>query len=53
MQDTSQEELMKAIELFKGRYGIKEPLDMFRLDAIILELRTEKAKKKTKKKGRK
>ena len=53
MQDTTHEELMEAIELFKGRYGIKEPLDMFRLDTIILEIRTDKAKNKTNKKGKK
>ncbi len=49
MQDTTHEELMEAIELFKGRYGIKEPLDMFRLDNIIMDLRIENAKKKLKK----
>ena len=53
MGETNHEELMEAIELFKRRYGIHEPLDLFRLDTIILELRTEKAKNKTKKKGKK
>ena len=51
MQDTNQKELMEAIGVFKERYGIKEQLDMFRLDDIILELRTDEEKKP--KKGKK
>ena len=44
MADTNPEELMKAIEIFKQRYGIKEPLDSTRLDEIIEELKKEKKK---------
>jgi len=51
MEDTNQAELMEAIELFKHREGIKTPLDMFKLDEIIIELREKKTKKK--KKGKK
>ena len=51
MNDTNETEILKAIEVFKGRYGIKEPLDMFRMDDIIIELRAEA--KTTKKKGKK
>ncbi len=51
MGDTNPTELMEAIEIFKHRYGIKEPLDMFRLDEITIEIREKKAKEK--KKGRK
>jgi len=50
MGDTNPKELMQAIERFKHKYGIKTPLDMFRLDEIIEEIRKEnKAKKKGKK----
>ncbi len=51
MNETNPQELMKAIEIFKNRYGIKTPLDMFKLDEIIEELRTEA--NKSKRKGRK
>ena len=39
---------MKAIEIFKGRFGIKTPLDMFKLDEIIVELRESSRKSKSK-----
>ena len=52
MGDTNPQELLKAIEVFKHKYGIYEPLDMFKLDDIIAELRTEATKTK-KKKGKK
>lgn len=52
MGDTNQAELMEAIEVFKYRYGIKEPLDMFRLDEIIEELRNKKETKEKKKHGK-
>ena len=42
MQETNPQELMRAIEIFKKREGIKTPLDMFKLDEIIEELREEK-----------
>ncbi len=50
MGDTNPAELSKAIEVFRERFGDKEDLDMFRLDEIIIELRTEA--KTTKRKGR-
>jgi len=46
MEDTNSEELMEAIEVFKYKYGIKEPLDLFRLDEIIQELRQKPTKTK-------
>lgn len=49
MNDTNQDELMKAIEKFKDKYGIQTPLDMFKLDEIITELREAKPTKKGKK----
>jgi hypothetical protein len=42
MGDTNPKELAKAIEIFKEKYGDKEPLDMFKLDEIIIQLRKEK-----------
>lgn len=42
MQETNHEELMEAIKLFKSRYGVHTPLDMFKLDDIIEELRKKK-----------
>ncbi len=51
MEDASQTMVMEAIEIFKGRYGIKEPLDLFRMDDIIAELK-EKAKTTKKKRGK-
>ncbi len=52
MGETNHKELMEAIEVFKDTYGIKEPLDMLRLDSIIMDLRIEKAKKKRKKENK-
>jgi hypothetical protein len=49
MGDTNSQELLKAIEVFKQKYGVYEPLDMFRLDDIIAGLRTEATKTKNKK----
>ena len=50
MEEASQPMVMNAIEIFKERYGIKEPLDLFRMDSIITELKeANKTKKKTKK----
>lgn len=46
MADTNSTELMEAIERFKNKYGIKTPLDMFKLDEIIEEIRAEKKGKK-------
>ena len=46
MKDTSPQELMKAMEIFKEREGIKTPLDMFKLDKIIEELRAKKKESK-------
>lgn len=48
MVDTNREELLEAIEKFKHRYGIYEPLDQERLDAIILEIKEDKKSKKKK-----
>ena len=48
MNETNPDELMKAIEIFKGRFGIKTPLDMFKLDEIIVELRESSRKSKSK-----
>ena len=42
MKDTTEKELLKAIHIYKKQYGIKTPLDMFKLDAIIDEMRKEK-----------
>ena len=42
MNETNPKELAKAIEIFKEKYGDKEPLDMFKLDEIIIQLRKEK-----------
>ena len=51
MNETNQEELMKAIEKFKYKYGIQTPLDMFRLDEIIEEMREEAKKPKRRSKN--
>jgi len=51
MEDTDQPTVIRAIEIFKERYGIKEPLDLFRMDEIIAELKEEA--KQTKKKRKK
>jgi hypothetical protein len=50
MEEASQEIVMKAIEVFKSRYGIKEPLDLFRFDDIVRELKAEAKPKKRRKK---
>jgi len=51
MNETNPQELSKAIEVFREREGDKVPLDMFKLDKIIQELRTEaNQQKKTRRK---
>jgi len=50
MEEASQDMVMNAIEIFKDRYGIKEPLDLFRMDEIIAELKEAKKTKRRKKK---
>ncbi len=45
MEETSQPMVLNAIEIFKERYGIKTPLDLFRMDEIIVELKAEANKK--------
>jgi len=52
MEEASQEIVVNAIEIFKDRYGIREPLDLFRMDTIITELKQE-ARKTKRKKGNK
>lgn len=49
MNETNPQELSKAIEVFREREGEKAPLDMFKLDEIIQELRTEAKKTRRKK----
>ena len=51
MEDTDQATVVRAIEIFKDRYGIKEPLDLFRMDDIIAELKEEMKTKKRRKKS--
>ena len=51
MLETSQKEMNSAISTFRDRYGEKKPLDMFILEEIIQEHRTDAKKAKTK--GRK
>lgn len=51
MEEANQEMVLRAIEIFKDKYGIKEPLDLFRMDEIITELKKEA--KTTKRKGKK
>ena len=51
MEEVTRELTYKAIELFKERYGVKEPLDLFRFEEIIRELKTEATT--TKRKGSK
>lgn len=48
MIETNSGELMEAIQRFKQRYGVYEPLDNDRLDEIILEIKEEKKAKKKK-----
>jgi len=50
MEDTNQDMVIEAIEIFKGRYGIREPLDLFRMDEIIEELKQKQKKTKGRKK---
>ena len=50
MEDANPDMVMNAIEIFKERYGIKEPLDLFRMDSIITELKEAKKTKKKKEK---
>lgn len=50
MRETTKDELLEAIERFKKKYGIKEPLDNDRLDEIIDEMREEKQKPKKRRK---
>ena len=50
MEEASQDMVMNAIEIFKDRYGIKEPLDLFRMDEIIVELKQKLAKAKPQRK---
>ena len=52
MEEANQDTILKAIEIFKERYGIKAPLTLFEMDDIILELK-EANKNKAKKKGKK
>ena len=52
MEEASQDMVVKAIEIFKERHGIKTPLTLFEMDDIIRELK-EANKNKAKKKGRK
>ena len=46
MEDTNEKELLEAIRRFKEREGIQTPLDMFKLDDIIIEIREEAKKEK-------
>jgi hypothetical protein len=46
MEEASQEIVIKAIEIFKERYGIKEPLDLFRMDDIIREVKEKTRRRK-------
>lgn len=41
MRNTTEKEIIKAIRVYKEKYGIKTPLDMFVLDKIIDKLRGE------------
>ena len=46
MVEASSDIIYNAIEIFKERYGIKEPLDLERMDKIIIELKKAVTKKK-------
>jgi len=46
MEDIDPNMLYKAIEIFKKRYGIKEPLTTEGMDKIIKELKEKGEKKK-------
>ena len=50
METASQDMVIEAIEIFKDRYGIHEPLDLFRMDEIIEELKQKQKKTKRRKK---
>ena len=52
MEEASPDMVMNAIEIFKERYGIKTPLDLFRMDSIITELKEEARKTKKLPKGK-
>ena len=49
MEETDQPTVIRAIEIFKERYGIKAPLTLFEMDDIITELKEEKRNAKNKK----
>ena len=49
METASQDMVVEAIKMFKERYGITEPLDLFRMDEIIEELKQKQRKGKRKK----
>ena len=51
MEDTDQPTVIKAIEIFKERYGIKTPLTLFEMDEIITELKEEAKQTKSTLKG--
>lgn len=44
MEDTNPNELMEALDVFKEKYGEDEPIDMFKIDDIIRELRQKQNK---------
>jgi len=48
MEETDANTTMKAIKIFKERHGIKAPLTTEGMDRIIVELKEEARKKKTK-----
>ncbi len=49
MEETDANTVIRAIEIFKERYGIKAPLTLFEMDDIITELKEEKRNAKNKK----
>ena len=46
MEEASSDIIYNAIEIFKERYGIKTPLDLERMDKIIVELKEASKKPK-------
>ena len=50
MEETDEATILRAIETFKFRHGIKAPLTTEGMDKIIIEIKEEKKKKA---KGRK
>ena len=50
MEETDEATVLRAIETFKFRHGIKAPLTTEGMDKIIIEIKEEKKKKA---KGRK